>query len=182
MAKARNRPSNEVNAGSMADIAFLLLLFFLMTTTIDVDKGIKVKLPPWPEDDTAIIIKSHDRNTLKILINNNDELQVENLPTDILELKGITMEFVDNPNNDVTLAESPDSAIVSLKNGRLTSYDIYIQVQNELKAAYNELRNNEAMDQYGKPFLKLSKANQRIIRKKYPIKISEAEPDKIGSE
>ena len=181
MAKSRNRPSMEINAGSMADIAFLLLLFFLMVTTIDVDKGITVVLPPWPESEEDIEqVDVKDRNILTVLINAGDQLLVEGEPMNIGSLKETTKTFLSNKGRKSHLSDSPQKAVVSLKNHRATSYDIYIQVQNELKAAYNELRDKAAMEQFGVGYAKLDRTNKKLIRSMYPIKISEAEPDKTG--
>ena len=127
------RPVQEVNAGSMADIAFLLLIFFLVTTTIDTDKGISIKLPPMPEENQPKNdIRIKERNVLQVLVNANDMLLVDGQPSDIKELKRLAKDFIDNPSKNPELSESPQKAIISLKNDRGTSYNIYIQVHNEL--------------------------------------------------
>lgn len=177
----KSRPSPEINAGSMADIAFLLLIFFLVTTTIDTDKGIAIKLPPMPEENQPQNdLKLKERNVLKILVNSNNLLLVDGEITDIKELKRKTKEFIDNPASDPTLAETPQKAVISLKNDRGTSYNTYIQVHNELKAAYNELRNSMAMSKFGKPFEKLNENQSKEIQDYYRQVISEAEPEDIG--
>ncbi len=181
MPRNKDRKPSEINAGSMADIAFLLLIFFLVTTTMKVDKGITVKLPPWPEDPQDIQdVKTKDRNTFKVLVNSQDQLLVEGDQMRVRQLKRSTKRFIKNPNNRGDLSESPQDAVVSLKNDQGTSYDMYIQVYNELKAAYNELRDERAQRKYGKPFNKISEKRQDKIRDHYPIKISEAEPTKFG--
>lgn len=168
----------EVNAGSMADIAFLLLIFFLVTTTIDTDKGIAIKLPPMPEENQPQNdIRIKERNVLKVLVNANDMLLVDGEPTDIKELKRLTKDFIDNPSQNPDLAESPQKAIVSLKNDRGTSYNLYIQVHNELKAAYNELRDQRAKQLYGRVLDKLPESRQNEIKDYYRQVISEAEPE-----
>lgn len=168
----------EVNAGSMADIAFLLLIFFLVTTTIDTDKGIAIKLPPMPEENQPQNdIRIKERNVLKVLVNANDMLLVDGEPTDIKELKRLTKDFIDNPSQNPDLAESPQKAIVSLKNDRGTSYNLYIQVHNELKAAYNELRDQRAKQLYGRVLEKLPESRQNEIKDYYRQVISEAEPE-----
>jgi len=176
-----NRKLQEINAGSMADIAFLLLIFFLVTTTMDVDTGIARKLPPMPEDeqiedDSQI----HARNIYVVLVNSNNQLLVEGEPMDISQLKNGAINFIDNHGIDPDLSDNPDKAIISLQNDRGTSYKTYIQVQNELTAAYNDLRNSAALSEYGSRYYDLSKSQQKIIRKKYPQKISEAEPKNVG--
>lgn len=172
------RPVQEVNAGSMADIAFLLLIFFLVTTTIDTDKGIAIKLPPMPEENQPQNdIRIKERNVLKVLVNANDMLLVDGEPTDIKELKRLTKDFIDNPSQNPDLAETPQKAIVSLKNDRGTSYNLYIQVHNELKAAYNELRDARAKQLYGKALDRLPESQQNEIKDYYRQVISEAEPE-----
>ena len=173
-----NRELQEINAGSMADIAFLLLIFFLVTTTMDVDTGIARKLPPYTdiEDDSQI----HDRNIYTVLINNKNQLLVEGELMDISQLKEGAKIFIDNNGALPNLSDNTEDAVISLQNDRGTSYKTYIQVQNELTAAYNELRNTAALSEFGSRYYDLPKTKQRTIRKKYPQKISEAEPKNVG--
>jgi biopolymer transport protein ExbD len=180
MARSR-RELQEINAGSMADIAFLLLIFFLVTTTMDVDTGIARKLPPMPEeeqieDDSQI----HARNIYVVLVNSNNQLLVEGAYMDISQLKEGAKAFIDNNGVLPNLSDNPEKAIISLQNDRGTSYKTYIQVQNELTAAYNELRNTASLSEFGSRYYDLPKTKQRTIRKKYPQKISEAEPKNVG--
>ncbi len=173
----------EINAASMADVAFLLLAFFLMTTTMNIDKGIMVKLPPWPDDPSQIVdVKIADRNVFTILINARNELLVEGEPMEIKYLRERVKEFIANPYNRPDLAESPQKAVISLKTDRGTSYSMYITVYNELKAAYRELRDEAARAKYGVPYDKLPPDLKKEIRKMYPIKISEAEPEAVGEQ
>lgn len=178
---AKRRGLQEINAGSMADIAFLLLIFFLVTTTMDVDSGIARKLPPMPEeemqeDDSQINAK----NIYVVLINTNNQLLVEGELMDISQLREGAKRFINNNGIDPNLSENPDKAIISLQNDRGTEYKTYIQVQNELAAAYNELRNDAALNKFGKRYIDLNKVDKKDIRKIYPQKISEAEPKNIG--
>lgn len=168
------RSTKKINAGSTADIAFLLLVFFLIATTMNVDKGLMVKLPPPVEIDVPIEI--NERNVLEVLVNAHDQLLVEGKLTDIGELKEITIEFITNPNNSASLPDSPLKAVISLQNDRATTYQAYIDVQNELRAAYNQVRNHYALTHFDRPFDHLNKVQQAGIRKLFPIKISEAEP------
>jgi len=177
--KKKSREPEEINAGSMADIAFLLLIFFLVTTTMDMDKGILIRLPPW-SDEPQEPITHHDRNTFIVLVNKKDQLLVEGERGDIDKLREQAKEFVANPYNKPTLAESPQKAVISFKNDRGTSYEMYIKIQNELKAAYRELRDEAALQQWGKKYGDLPKDKKKIIKKMYPIIISEAEPESIG--
>lgn len=178
---ARARP--EINAGSMADIAFLLLIFFLVTTTIDSDKGLTVKLPPMPENEDEIIdSKQNKRNVLNILVNAKDQMLVNDEITKVLELKQMTIDFVNNRGTDPTKSDSPDEAVVSLKNDNGTTYEMYLSVHNELKAAYNVMWNEEAMKQYGRNYEELTNEERRTVREIYPYRISEAEPEEYGDE
>ena len=187
------RALQEINAGSMADIAFLLLIFFLVTTTMDVDSGILRKLPPIEENEEEDQKDVKERNVLIVLINKDNLLAVEGELTDISELKDLTKEFVENPLRKENLSERRDpteidffgmvetsKGVVSLQNDKSTEYGKYIEVQNELMAAFNELRNEIAVKQFGIPYADLEKDKQKAIRKYYPLTISEAEPRNIG--
>ena len=199
MASSR-RGLPEINAGSMADIAFLLLIFFLVTTTMDQDTGIARKLPPMPEeemqeDDSQI----HARNIYTVLINSYNQLLVEGELMDISQLRGDAKDFIDNNGKDPNSSENPEKAIISLQNDRGTEYMTYIRLQNELAAAYNELRNREFMALYPNQRMTFVEANKfysdprtspkakisikpklDIVKKMYPQKLSEAEPSKIN--
>lgn len=197
------RSAPEVNAGSMADIAFLLLIFFLVTTTITTDSGISRKLPPWqPEEQDPPVIKQ--RNIFTVLVNSNNELLVEDESMEIGELREAAVEFLDNGGGDGDEACSfcqgakdpgssvnPQKAIISLVNNRGTEYGTYIAVQNELVAAYNQLRDREAQRMYGVTFTKMEsnyndprytgdkealKEKIDVISDMIPQKLSEAEP------
>lgn len=178
---SRSRLSNEINAGSMADIAFLLLIFFLVTTTIAEDKGVLVKLPIWSSEPPPTQ-KMNTRNVYSVLVNAQNQLLVRGTQMRINDLKDNTKLFISNPRNEADKAEKPTKAIVSLKNDRGTKYDTYLTVYNELKAAYNELRNEEALKKYGKEFEFLDREKQRAIRAAIPLVISEAEPTNFGEE
>ncbi len=181
MARKRDRNAPEVNAGSMADIAFLLLIFFLVTTTIAVDSGVLVKLPPWSNEPPPEM-KLNSRNVYSVLVNANNDLLVRGEPKSIDDLRADTKEFIMNPKKLDNMAEKPTKAIISLKNDRGTSYNTYLEVYNELKAAYNELRNEEANKRYGKDYSYIDRVKQKEIREMIPLVISEAEPTNFGEE
>ena len=183
----------EYNASSLADIAFMLLIFFLVTTTMDTDLGISRMLPPpVPPEQLDNDDKIKERNVFVVLINKNDLLLVEGKPMDISNLKDEAKKFIENPNREDNLPEfkttdvdffgtvEVSKQIISLQNDRSTSYGIYIQAQNELAAAYNELRNELAMRKFGKVYDDLDEERQKAIRKIYPQRISEAEPKNYG--
>jgi biopolymer transport protein ExbD len=181
MSKKKARQVPEINAGSMADIAFLLLIFFIVATTMDVDSGILTKLPPMPEENVENPPEIKERNVLTVLVNAKDQLLVEGEWTDITTLRATAKEFIVNPQKKETLPEDPTKAVVSLQNDRGTSYNAYIQVQNELKAAYNEVRNEASKERFGKKFDDLTQTQQKDIQAIYPVKISEAEPKDVGA-
>ncbi|MEL6810146.1 MAG: biopolymer transporter ExbD [Bacteroidota bacterium] len=203
------RATPEVNAGSMADIAFLLLIFFLVTTTIEKDKGIARQLPPIEDVIDPPVIKQ--KNLFIVNVNRNDQLLVEEELMDIKDLRQAAIDFIDNGgapagspehcsyckgNRLPDSSDNPDKAVISVQNDRLTSYKMYIAVQNELVAAYNFLRDRESQRKFGWKFTEVKRAiddgsfNGNIerteeqlqeIQKMIPLKLSEAEPKKSGS-
>lgn len=183
------RPNNEINASSTADIAFLLLIFYLVTTTMNVDSGISRILPPMA-DDTQVD-KGQDvkpRNTLLVRINHLDAVSVGGERVEISQIKDITKEFIQNLSNDENLPEKEEidvpiigkynvsKGIVSLQNDKSSTYDKYIQVQNELTKAYNEAQNELSTQHFGKTYAELNDDEKAAIRKAIPNRISEAEP------
>lgn len=181
----------EINASSMADISFLLLIFFLVTTTMDTDSGITRRLPP-PVEDPDMDVKVKERNILNVMINKYDKLMVNGKPCQVDDLKQITKEFITpNPNDEkapeVEVKEidlignfMTNKGVVSLKNDRGTSYQMYIAVQNELAKAFNELR-EEVSQQYFKTSYSNLTDKDKIdaVNKAVPVRISEAEPEEI---
>jgi len=179
------RKNPEINASSMADIAFLLLVFFLVTTTIDSDKGLTVKLPPMPEDEEDIIdSRQNKRNVLMVLVNSKDQLLVNDDPIPLNQLKEKTLDHVlnkaDKHKSGPKAGQS--KAVVSVKNDKGTSYDTYVMVHNELKAAYNQIWDDESMSQFGRKYEALTTDQKKQARKKFPYKISEAEPEEYGKQ
>jgi len=188
------RELTEINAGSMADIAFLLLIFFLVTTTMDTDGGLTRKLPPMPEEQLEDLPEVKQRNVFEILVNANDQLLVEGELMLVGELRSAAKEFiVSNPGRDDMPEFKPtdipffgqaypvSKQIISLQNDRGTSYEMYIKVQNELVAAYSEVRNDLSLDKFAVAYSDLPKDKVKAVRKVYPQRISEAEPKNIGN-
>ena len=183
----------EIPSASLADIAFMLLIFFLVTTTMDVDSGLERRLPQWvdPEqlqDDQQI----KERNVFVVLVNRNNELLVEGEYAEVENLRDRAKEFMANPYDDENLPEKEPKEIpyfgemmitkgvISLRNDLDTKYGTYIAVQNELVAAINELREELAQQKFGKSYDDLESDQQDAVRDIYPSRISEAEPKKVG--
>ena len=204
------RKAPEVNAGSMADIAFLLLIFFLVTTTIETDSGLNRKLPPMEDVVDPPIIK--ERNIFTVVVNKFTQLLVEEKPLELTELRNEAVKFLDNGggkgeeacsyclgDRNPDSSDNPEKAVISLKNDRETDYKVYIAVQNELVAAYNVLRNREFMrlnPNLGLDFVQADKIyndprtsiaeKERLkpllseVKLLFPQKLSEAEPSKTN--
>lgn len=189
------RMNPEINAGSMADIAFLLLIFFLVTTTMDIDSGILRVLPPPIDPNAPPPPPVRERNVLVVLVDQFDRLMVKGQIEDVKNLRSRTKEFISNPTNDSSMPEKKietidhigeievSKAVISLQNDRNTSYEMYIAVQNELAAAVNELRNDISRNYFGKEFSELENEDYiRAVRKAVPMAISEAEPKDVGGD
>lgn len=177
------RENPEINAGSMADIAFLLLIFFLVTTTMDVDSGIPKKLAERTESTPPIV---KQKNIFQIIINRNNELFVEDEVMELKDLKDAAIKFIDNGGGvgnpmpgkqsgatcnycsgakDETSSDHPNKAIISVESDRGTEFGMYVSVQNELLRAYTELRNKLCQQKYGMSFTELEKAFNAGARK-----------------
>jgi len=184
------RKTPEVPATSLADIAFMLLIFFLVTTTMDVDSGLERRLPQWVEEQNDEEIDVRERNVFAVLVNKDNNLLVENEYARIEDLRERAKEFMENPADDESLPEKEPKEIpffgevmvtkgvISLRNDLDTQYGTYIAVQNELVAAINELREELAKRKWGKSYVDLDRDQQNAIRKIFPYRISEAEPKK----
>ena len=192
MGKKRKTPG--INGSSSADIAFMLLIFFLITTSMDTDKGLARRLPPpVPKDQKKNDVDVNKRNLVVVLINSSNQILFNGEPTDIKQLKDKVKEFIDNPYNDEHKPERVEADVpffgkmmvtknhvISLQNDRGTEYQAYIDVQNEIAAAYNELRNKVSKEKFGKNFADLDEEQQKAVQQIYPQKISEAEPKNYG--
>ena len=183
----------EINSSSTADIAFLLLCYFLMTTTMGSQLGLSRRLPPMPDpNQKAQDQKVNRRNIILVRINSQDQLLAADEPMDVSQLKDKIKLFLTSPGDDPTLPEKVETQIeglgtamvskgvISLQNDRGTSYQAYIAVQNELVKAVNELRDEFARSKYGRSFNGLTEEQQDIVKKAVPQNISEAEPKDVA--
>ena len=183
----------ELNTSSTADMAFLLLCFFLMTTTMDQDLGLQRRLPPMPDKNQKVEDqKVNRRNIIVVKINSADRLLAGTEPMHVSQLKDKIKEFLTNPANDANLPEKEEidiegfgpcmvsKGVISLQNDRGTSYQAYMAVQNELVKAVNELRDEWSMANFGMLYSKLDEDKQGIVRKAVPQNISEAEPKDVS--
>ena len=175
--KKRGRESAEIDGSSLADIAFLLLIFFLVVTTIDVDTGIGLVLPPIPDDIEPPPVR--ERNLMNILVNAQGMVLINEQPAAVASVRERVKDFIDNNGADPNLSESPNDAIVSIKTDRRTPYNVYIDMLDEVMGAYAELRHAASMDRFGVPYSSLedNSVEQEEIQELYPKKISIAEPD-----
>ena len=193
MAGGNKRKTPDINAGSQADIAFLLLVFFLVATTMNTDKGLSRVLPPLPPEDVKVEdAKVKERNVLLVFVNASGQIMAGDESMDIRGLKDKAKEFILNPMDDANLPEKKDTEIeladgskwvypvsegvISLQTTRDTNYEVYIMVQNELSRAFNEVREQVAMQKFGQPFADLNEDQRSAVTKAVPQKISEAEP------
>ena len=194
------RKTPDINAGSQADIAFLLLIFFLVATTMNTDTGIARVLPPMPpEDQQQEEIKVKERNLFLVFINGRGDIMAgasgKQEPIVLSQLKERAKEFIVNPMDDPNLPERIDKEIelanggkwvypvsegvISLQTTRDTNYQSYIMVQNELTRAFNEVRDEVAQRKFGSKFAELNEEQSKAISTAVPLKISEAEPRNI---
>lgn len=199
-----------INASSTADISFILLIFFLVVTSMNSTMGLNVRLPEAPdENEIQNPPKIKKRNSLVVNVNMNNEIMItqgEKPPyiIDVKDLRQLAKEFIANPDNrpdypekhaeDIVFEEKgvehvlpsgrqqmvTSKHVISLQTDRATEYNTYFEVSNELYGAYNELRDEFAQQQYGKPYNKLTEVQQMLCRLYYKTMISEAEPRKIG--
>ncbi len=171
----------EIPTSSMADIAFLLLVFFLLVTTIDVDTGVYMELPPPLEEDVEPP-EIPSRNLLNVLVNAQGDVLIDGEFVRIQDIRPYVKRFVTNEGRDPNLSDSPDRAIVSFKTERRAQYEMYIRVLDEIKMAYTEIRNEYAQANFGAPDYATYRANlpegaEDEVRDRYRQRISIAEPD-----
>ncbi len=193
MAKKKKKVPG-LNTTSTADISFMLLIFFLVTTSMDTDTGLGRTLPKPPEEDQLNNeIKVKERNILNIRINKDNYLMIGEDYVTVADVKERAKEFIANKEHRSNLPELKEKKIkllgkrmvtenhvISVQTDRGTSYGVYFQVQDALVAAYNELRDELAKEEFGYKYAFLTKEQQEAIREVYPQKISEAEPKKYG--
>jgi len=195
MGQKGKRKAPQINSTSTADIAFMMLLFFLLTSSMDTDQGLPRMLPRPPENvnNQKVDIEVNKRNVLKVMVSSDNRIMCNGEEVSLAQLKESAKDFIDNPMNSLTLPEKTEveipyfgnvmvteSHIVSLQCDRGTKYQTYIDVQNELAAAYNELRDVVSTNQFGKKFNDLTEDERSAVLKYYPQRISEAEPQTYG--
>jgi Biopolymer transport protein len=192
MAKKRKVP--QINGSSSADIAFMLLLFFLLTTSMDTDQGLARQLPRPPENrEKKDDVEFNKRNVLQVMINSSNQILCSGEEVSLPILKEKAKEFIDNPTNSVNLPEKTtvniqyfgdvaitEGHLISLQCDRGTNYQTYIDVQNELAKAYNELRDDLSRKQFTRVFAALNEDEKAAVMKYYKQGISEAEPQTYG--
>ena len=187
------RPAQQLPSSSLADIAFMVLIFFLLVSTMDQEMGLQRRLPPMPDPNQKVDdVQIKRRNIMVVKINDADRLLAGGSPMDVSMLKDKAKEFLLNPTNDENLPEREEKMIeglgsypvskgvISLQNTRGTSYNAYLKVQNELVKAVNEIRDEFALANFGKVYISLDEDKQRIVRDAIPQNISEADPKDTG--
>jgi len=181
----------EIPTASLADISFLMLIFFLIATTMSTDKGLARMLPPIFDVDVELP-PVKERNVLSVMINFRNEVIIKSRHVHVSQIKDITKEFLANPYGLENLPELVPTevdyfgyipitkhAVISLQTDRGTQYQLYLTVQNELQAAISELRNEISKKQFGTKYDELSEDQQKAVRVIYPQRISEAEPRNV---
>ena len=187
-----------LNASSTADISFILLIFFLVTTSMDTNRGLAVRLPNPPEENQQDPPKIRERNSMVVNVNMNNQIMItvakDSRQIEVSELREIAKQFIANPENDPDLPElvpvelpAPfgvqnitKNHVISLQTDRATSYDTYFQVENELYGAYNDLREELAKKTFGRSYRDCNEDEQLACRQYYKCVISEAEPRKYN--
>ena len=166
------RQTSEINAGSLADVAFLMLIFFLVVTTIDQDQGILIKLPPFSPNDP---VELNESRVFSIKVNSSNEILVEGKQEEITNIHQKTFDFLNLKfNNGI-------QPVISIQTDRKTNYSRYLSVYNEILLGYKNLWNDYAKEHYNSPYTALNKTGKNEIRKKFPMIISEAEPVDLGN-
>jgi biopolymer transport protein ExbD len=187
-----------LNASSTADISFILLIFFLVTTSMDTDRGLAVRLPNPPEENQQDPPEIRERNSMIVNVNMNNQIMVtiakEPREIQVSELRELAKEFIANPEDKADLPEKvavelpapfgvqmiTKNHVISLQTDRATSYDVYFQIENELYGAYNDLRDELARKTFGRPYRECTEDEQLACRQYYKCVISEAEPRKYN--
>lgn len=177
--KRRTSKEAEIPTSSMADIAFLLLIFFLVTTTINVESGIYMQLPPPLEDTEPPEI--NERNLLNVLVAEDGSVLIDDELTQLSQIRDYVKRFVTNEGRDPNMSDEPDEAVVSFKTERALPYETYIEVLDEIKMAYVEIRNEYARSEFGVDYptykARLGEDEVDVVEETYPQKLSLAEPN-----
>jgi len=171
--RKKRKPVPEISAGSMADIAFLLLIFFLVATEISQDKGVRVILPEYYDGPAGKVM---DNNVLDIKINKFDEVLVEDLPSKLEDLRELIPAFVLNLEKRSDYPSAPQKAIISLQNDVNTSYEAYVYAYSVIQSSYTNMRRELSRSKFGKDLTELDSKQVEEIKKALPMKVSEADP------
>ena len=167
--RRRHRDIPELNTTSTADISFMLLVFFLVTSSMDSDKGLGRKMAPLDEQQQEQVDVNRN-NVLQIRLDERDSLFCDDQPVTLTQLQQQVESFV--------AAQQTDRDIIAVQTDRATSYDAYFEMQNAVVAAHRVLREKMAQQKFGRPFSQCSEEQREVIRRRYPQRISEG----MGSE
>lgn len=160
----------ELNTSSTADISFMLLIFFLVTSSMDTDKGLLRQLPPPPQEQQppTDVRKDH---VLQVTLDDNDQLAVDGTLLTTQQLKEQIMAFV---------AADRTAHVISIQTDRATTYEAYFRMQNAIVGAYNQLREKYSLEHYGKGYGELVEEQRDDVNQYYPQRISESKPSTGG--
>ena len=185
-----------INAASVADISFMLLILFLMVTSMDVDKGLSRQLPPPdPTEEEREEARVSERNVMKIEVTADSRIMLDGKESALGDIRQRVMTFVENENNRADLPEKFETDIpllgkcqvtkrhvIQIEADRQSNYDIYFGVQNEIVAAYNTLRDKLGTQRFGRTYGQCSDVQKEALRKYYPQRVSEIYQQREGGE
>jgi len=160
----RDRTFPELNTTSTADISFMLLVFFLVTSSMDADKGLSRRLSPMDNERQETRDIQRD-NVLTLTIDDDNRISCDQQTVTLQELQQQVASFVASRQND--------RYVIAVETGRHTSYDAYFSMQDAIVAAYRQLRDRMALKQYGHRFAQCTPEERDVVARRYPLRISE---------